>query len=38
MYYGAPLNIARSLISWGIINATYEVIIRILTDNDSGYN
>jgi len=37
MYCGAPLNVVRSLISWGIINATYEVIIKLLTKHQ-GYS
>ena len=33
MYRGIHINFARSLLSWGIINATYEILMSILYDS-----
>ena len=33
MYRGIHINFARSLLSWGIINASYEILMSILYDS-----
>lgn len=34
MYYGVSLNYTRALISWGIINCAYEILMKIITELD----
>ncbi|XP_066919254.1 mitochondrial nicotinamide adenine dinucleotide transporter SLC25A52-like [Clytia hemisphaerica] len=34
IYFGVSLNFSRALISWGIINATYEIFIKFLNEVD----
>lgn len=34
MYYGVSLNYTRALISWGTINCTYEILMKIFTQLD----
>lgn len=34
MYYGVNVNLSRSLISWGIVNASYEYILKLLDSFD----
>lgn len=38
MYFGVSLNYSRSLLSWGIINASYELFMKLLRrcDTDEG--
>lgn len=31
LYYGSPLNYTRALVSWGIINCTYEELKKLLS-------
>lgn len=35
IYFGVSLNFSRALVSWGIINAAYEIFIKLLRDVDS---
>eukprot|EP00116_Pleurobrachia_bachei_P004847 sb/3465109/ len=35
IYYGVQLNFTRALITWGIINATYEFCISVLQPRDT---
>lgn len=35
IYFGVSLNFSRALVSWGIINAAYEIFIKLLRDIDS---
>lgn len=35
MYFGVSLNFSRSLLSWGIINASYEYFMKVFRDYDS---
>ena len=35
MYYGVSLNYTRALVSWGIINCSYEILMKIITNLDS---
>lgn len=34
IYFGVSLNFSRALVSWGIINAAYEIFIKLLRDVD----
>lgn len=34
IYFGVSLNFTRALISWGIINASYEIFIKLFNDLD----
>lgn len=34
IYFGVSLNFTRALISWGIINASYEIFIKFLSNVD----
>lgn len=36
LYYGVQANFMRSLISWGIINATYEILKKSFFQNDNS--
>lgn len=35
LYFGVSVNFTRSLISWGIINASYEIFMKILSESDT---
>lgn len=38
LFRGAHLNYHRSLLSWGIINATYELLLKLIWENGGNRN